>query len=149
MATNVTAEFANHGPDGRSSTTSVVISVADQVINPNSPLVDIIGVSVASPGVITTARAHQLTSGDHVTITGCDCTPTVNGDRVVTVLDAITFTVAVNTTGAGKVGTMIRTQTTVTADVAPSLVFAATDGVPPGRYEKVATGVFRRPPIFT
>lgn len=32
---------------------------------------------------------------------------------------------------------------TVTADVAPSLVFATSDGVPPGRYEKVATGVFR------
>lgn len=33
---------------------------------------------------------------------------------------------------------------TVTADVAPSLVFAASDGVPPGRYEKFATGKFRR-----
>lgn len=33
---------------------------------------------------------------------------------------------------------------TVTADVARTLVFAASDGVPPGRYEKTATGNFRK-----
>ncbi len=33
---------------------------------------------------------------------------------------------------------------TVTADLARTLVFAASDGVPPGRYEKCATARFRR-----
>lgn len=35
---------------------------------------------------------------------------------------------------------------TVTADVARSHVLGAADGVPPGTYEKVSTGVFRKVP---
>jgi hypothetical protein len=79
MATNVTAEWTNAGPDGRSSTTtSANISVNDVTVN---------------------------------------TTP--------------------NATGGWNTAT-------VTADVAPSLVFQTSDGVPPGRYEKFATGKFRR-----
>lgn len=56
--------------------------------------------------------------------------------KTISVADVVVRT---TTTDVGTFNTA-----TVTADVAPSLVFADSDGVPAGRYEKVATGVFRR-----
>lgn len=78
MATNVTAEFSGHGPNGVGATiTSGNISVADQTVN---------------------------------------TTPNATGG----------FNTA-----------------TVTADVARTLVFAASDGVRPGTYENIGVGKFR------
>lgn len=68
--------------------------------------------SVANPTVVTTATAHGLLTGDTVTIAGHSSTPTINGDRTVTVVSPTTFTVAVNVTvGGGAAGTVRRTST--------------------------------------
>lgn len=61
----------------------------------------IINASVANPTVLTCAEAHGLTSGDTVLIAGSTTTPTIDGSRVVTVVDPVTFTVPVNVTNGG------------------------------------------------
>jgi hypothetical protein len=64
--------------------------------------------SVANPTVVTTSTAHGLVTGDTVLIANhTGSTPAINGTKVVTVLTATTFTVAVNVTvGGGASGTV-------------------------------------------
>jgi len=61
--------------------------------------------SVASPTVIT-STAHQLTTGDKITIINSTSTPSLDGEHTITVTGANTFTVPVNVTVAGA-GTWI------------------------------------------
>lgn len=64
-------------------------------------------VSVANPSVITTSAAHGFVSGQSITITGTTTTPSVNGSRVVTVVNATQFSIPVNVTvGQGAGGTV-------------------------------------------
>lgn len=72
----------------------------------NLPVVTISSISVANPTVITTSTPHGLTTGQTVTIAGSNSTPTVNGSRVVTVIDATSFSVPVAATVAGTAGTV-------------------------------------------
>lgn len=58
-------------------------------------------ISVANPTVVTCESAHGLVTGRTVKIHGSDSTPSIDGDRVVTVLSATTFSVPVNVTIAG------------------------------------------------
>jgi hypothetical protein len=55
--------------------------------------------------IITTPTPHGLTSGQTITIAGSNSTPTIDGDRVVTVLTSTTFSVSVDVTVAGTAGT--------------------------------------------
>jgi hypothetical protein len=59
--------------------------------------------SAANPTVITSA-AHGLVSGQSVTITGSNSTPSIDGTHVVTVLSANTFSIPVDVS-AGVAGT--------------------------------------------
>lgn len=59
----------------------------------------ITGVTNANPAVITSA-AHKLVTGQRVTIASVGGSTGVNGTRVVTVVDANTFSVAVAAGGA-------------------------------------------------
>lgn len=63
----------------------------------------ITGNTVANPTVVTSA-AHGLTSGDTVYIVNSNSSPTIDGERVVTVTGANTFTIPVNVTTAGTRG---------------------------------------------
>lgn len=63
----------------------------------------ITAISAASPGVVT-CEDHGLTTGDVIYIHSSDSTPTIDGERTVTVVDPDTFTVGVNTSGAGTAG---------------------------------------------
>lgn len=74
--------------------------------------VNISASSVANPTHITTATPHGLVTGDTVEIAShSGSTPSINGIKVVTVLDATHFTIAVNVTVGGTGGTMRRTNT--------------------------------------
>lgn len=64
----------------------------------------IVSNTLANPTIITTTNAHGLTSGDIIQIFSSNSTPTINGERVVTVLSATTFSVPVNVTVAGTAG---------------------------------------------
>jgi hypothetical protein len=61
------------------------------------------GNTVANPTVITSTN-HGLSNGDTVYITGSNSTPTIDGQRTVTVTGTNTFTVPVNVTTAGTTG---------------------------------------------
>lgn len=65
------------------------------------------GATVANPTVIT-SRGHGYQTGQVVTISGSDSTPTLDGTQTVTVIDEDTFTVPVNVTVAATRGWIIR-----------------------------------------
>lgn len=69
-------------------------------------------ISIASPGVVTSA-AHGLSNGDTVHITGSDSTPSIDGARTVANVTTDTFTVGVNTSGAGTAGVWRRGGNTI------------------------------------
>ncbi len=64
----------------------------------------ITAISVASAAVATIA-GHKYVTGQSVVIAGTDSTPVLDGTRIVTVIDADTFSVPVTTTGSGAAGT--------------------------------------------
>lgn len=69
--------------------------------------------SIANPTVVTTTVPHGLTSGDIIFISGvATSSPTINGERTVTVTSTTTFTVAVNVTVAGTGGTFVKANST-------------------------------------
>lgn len=67
--------------------------------------------SQANPTVVTTPVPHGLTTGDIILIAGVSgSSPTINGERTVTVISATTFSVPVNTSGGtgGTGGSFVR-----------------------------------------
>lgn len=66
-------------------------------------------VSVANPSVLT-STAHGFATGETVILAGFSTTPDINGERVVTVINANSFSVPVNVSAvADGVGTAERT----------------------------------------
>lgn len=64
---------------------------------------NITGITESSPVEIT-STAHGLINNRQVLISGSDSTPTLNGTHGVTVIDADTFSIPVNTTNVGIAG---------------------------------------------
>lgn len=70
--------------------------------------------SQANPSVVTTPVPHGLTTGDIILISGvATSSPTINGERTVTVISATTFSVPVDTSAgaAGTGGSFVRANT--------------------------------------
>lgn len=83
-------------------------STAGASFSPELPdQINISSNTLANPTVVTTARAHGLTSGDIVQIFDSNSTPTIDGERVVTVISPTTFSVPVNVTVAGTSGYLV------------------------------------------
>lgn len=66
--------------------------------------------SAASPTVIT-SYGHGLQTGDVITISGSNCTPTIDGERIVTVIDQNQFSLPVAIAIDGTAGHFSRTFT--------------------------------------
>lgn len=64
--------------------------------------------TLANPTVIT-STGHGLTTGDSITIYNSNSTPSIDGERTVTVINANTFSVPVNVTVAGTAGYWVKT----------------------------------------
>ncbi len=77
----------------------------------------ITGISIANPTHVTVPN-HGFPNSASIVIAGSNSTPSIDGTSTITVLDADTFTVAFNVTGAGTQGTAQYTQDT-TCGVAP------------------------------
>lgn len=75
----------------------------------------ITAVSVANPTVITSAN-HGLTTGELITIYESNSTPSINGERTVTVTGANTFTIPVNVTVPGNTGYWVPQDEVVQSD---------------------------------
>jgi DNA-binding XRE family transcriptional regulator len=87
--------------------------VTDRIITALGASVAITSSSVANPSQLTTA-ANTFRTNDTVTIAGhSGSTPTINGDRVATVVDGTHFTIPVNVTGGGTGGTAVLSPTTI------------------------------------
>lgn len=68
--------------------------------------------SAANPSVITTPVPHGLTTGQVILISGvATSSPTINGERIVTVISPTTFSVPVNVTIAGSGGSFVKAST--------------------------------------
>ena len=65
--------------------------------------------TLANPTVIT-SEDHNLSSGDIITITGSNSTPTIDGTHTITRISRDTFSVPVNVTVAGTSGTWIESK---------------------------------------
>lgn len=85
--------------------TAYVRATASAATSTPAPLT-ISGNTVANPTIVHTSTDHGLVSGQVVTITGSDSSPTLNGLRLVTVTDASHFSVSVNVTVAGTTGSV-------------------------------------------
>jgi hypothetical protein len=85
----------------------------------------ITGNSKAAVTVVTTPLPHGLINGDKVVFAGSNSTPVIDGLRVVTRLTDTTFTVPVDTSGAGSAGNAGTFQIAITAisiDAAAAIV---------------------------
>ena len=89
----------------------------DFTLDPLNASVPITSNSAANPSVVTTPVPHKLTTGDRVLISGvAGSNADINGERVVTVLSATTFSVPVNaTTSGGTGGQFVRASTSAGA----------------------------------
>ena len=65
----------------------------------------ITGNTLANPTVVTTGT-HGLVTGNQVTISGSNSTPTIDGEHTITFVSGTTFSVPVNVTIAGTAGTV-------------------------------------------
>lgn len=95
---------------------------------------DITAISLANPTHVS-SPGHGLITGQTITIAGSNSTPSINGARVVTVLDASTFTVPVNVTVAGTTGTWTQGSGVITANTAasPTVVTSPAHGLITGQ----------------
>ncbi|HEX5016508.1 MAG TPA: hypothetical protein VFX15_02855 [Actinomycetes bacterium] len=106
MAAAITARTGSGSVVKAKTAVHVEVTGAEANVGDTGP-VSVTAASVANPTQLTTATAHGLTTGETVTLAGFDTTPTINGSRVVTVVDTTHFTVPVNvsavTDGTGTV----------------------------------------------
>jgi hypothetical protein len=91
-------------------------SIPVAVSSPEITMYSITDISVANPTVITTSVPNILTTGDSITITGSNSTPSVDGTYTVTVLTPTTFTIPVHVTVAGNTGSFIASLVSYTVE---------------------------------
>jgi hypothetical protein len=89
--------------------TKTLGTVVDYTTDASQVPVAITSNSIAAASVVTTPIPHGLTSNDIILISGVvTSSPTINGERVVTVLSPTTFSVPVTVTVAGTGGSFVR-----------------------------------------
>lgn len=87
-------------------------TVVDYSADPQQTVIPITSNSLANPTVVTTPVPHGLATGQVILISGVSTSsPTINGERTVTVTGANTFTVPVNVTTAGTGGSFVKCST--------------------------------------
>lgn len=69
---------------------------------------DAISSITAAASAVVTSLGHGLETGDTIVVYGSDCTPTIDGSRVVTRLTDDTFSVPITTSVAGTAGFFAR-----------------------------------------
>lgn len=85
----------------------------DYTLDPTQRVIPITSNSIANPSVVTTPVPHGLTTGDIILISGvATSSPTINGQRTVTVISSTTFSVTVNVTVAGTGGSLVKANST-------------------------------------
>ena len=89
--------------------TKSLSTVVDYTTDPSQRTIPIASNSIANPSVVTCPVAHGLTTGDLILISGVSTSsPTINGERAVTVIGETTFSVPVNVGTGGTGGSFVR-----------------------------------------
>lgn len=84
----------------------------DYTEDPAQTPIPITSNSVANPTIVTCTSPHNLTNGDIILVSGVSgSTPTINGERTVTVLGPLTFSIPVNVTIGGTGGSFVKCNT--------------------------------------
>jgi hypothetical protein len=78
-------------------------------------VLNISNISVANPTIVTSSTPHGLTSGETIAIYGSNSTPSVDGSYVVTVIDPTHFSIPVNVTVGGTLGSFVPQNGTFTS----------------------------------
>ncbi len=91
-------------------------STAGSSFSPNLPTTNLITANTIANPTVVTSVGHGLTTGNSIVITGSNSTPTINGTRTVTVVNANSFTVPVNVTSAGTAGSFMLAGSLVESD---------------------------------
>lgn len=89
---------------GQTLTLGITIKGNDSLLIPANLTIN--DNTVANPTLVTTTTNHGLVTGNQITITGSDSTPSLDGTHIITKIDADTFSVPVNVTIAGTTGTV-------------------------------------------
>jgi hypothetical protein len=89
--------------------TKTLGTVVDYTLDPAQRVIPITSNTIANPSVVTTPVPHGYATGDIVLIAGvATSSPTINGQRTVTVVSPTTYSVPVNVTVAGTGGSAVR-----------------------------------------
>jgi hypothetical protein len=93
--------------------TKSLATTVDYTLDPSQRVIPITSNSAASPSVVTCPVPHGLTTGQIILISGVALSNAdINGERTVTVIDALTFSVPVNAgTHAGTGGQFVLSST--------------------------------------
>lgn len=98
--------------DTKTGGAGVADAPIDYTTDPVNRAINIASNTLANPSVVTTTKPHGLTSGDVILIAGViTSSPTINGQRTVTVISSLTFSVPVNVTTAGTGGSFVKAST--------------------------------------
>lgn len=98
--------------DTRTGGAGATDAPVDYTADVHQRVIPITSNTAANPSVVTTTVPHGLTTGQVILISGvASSSPTINGQRTVTVLSSTTFSVAVNVTVPGTGGSFVLAST--------------------------------------
>lgn len=98
--------------DTRTGGAGVTDAPVDYTTDTHQRVIPITSNSAANPSVVTTPVPHGLTTGQVILISGVSTSsPTINGERTVTVISPTTFSVAVNVVTPGTGGSFVLAST--------------------------------------
>lgn len=98
--------------DTKTGGAGVTDAPVDYTLDPENRAINIVANTLANPSVVQTSKPHGLTTGQKVLIAGvATSSPTINGERTATVVDATHFSVPVNVTTAGTGGSFVKSNT--------------------------------------
>lgn len=123
-------------------------STAGSSFSPTLPNIHFITSNTLANPTVVTSPLHTLTSGESITVYNSNSTPTIDGERTATVLNANTFTVPVNVTVAGTAGHFVVTDEIISSDneVRPNRVYISkssqVESVPIYRYFDIGSANF-------
>lgn len=99
--------------DTKTGGAGVTDAPVDHTLDTMQRVIPITSNTLANPSVVTTPVPHGLVTGQVILISGViTSSPTINGQRTVTVITPTTFSAPVNVTTAGTGGTFILASTT-------------------------------------
>lgn len=105
MAAAISARSGSGTVIERMSAVHIEVTGASPNNTPAGPGSGPITAATAASPTVVSSPAHGLVTGDIINISGSNTTPTIDGNRSVTVTGAGTFTIPVNVTVAGTAGT--------------------------------------------